>query len=404
MTVLHVACLPFPTYQGTQAAVAAMLETSSRLGLAPHLLAYAHGAGAFAEEPPYEVHRLRDCPRVRSLRSGPSWKKIALDVQCIVETRRSYRRLAPDAVVAHHTEAALATLAAGVAPIYYVAHTTLEEELPVFFPRLVAPWVATVARRVETALHRHAAGIGAVSPALVERIGPKAFYLPVPWAPTKGPPSTTTDAREALGLGVDGPVGLYAGNLDAYQGWEDLIFALAALQRTFPKARLLLATESDPMPARRLVRRAGLEHSVHFRRLGGEQQRRLVHAASDFAWVPRRTPGGAPIKMLDSLARGLPVVATQRAASGLPVDEACVLVENDAPLALAHAAERVLADPALGGRLRAAGLEYLRRHHDERAFERALGRFLGWPARRSRVLDERPRSSAEARRAGSSLR
>ena len=71
--ILHVACLPFPSYQGTQAALAAMLEASATNGQT-HLLAYA--AAGYELDAPYEVHRIPDFPKVRSLRSGPSWGKI----------------------------------------------------------------------------------------------------------------------------------------------------------------------------------------------------------------------------------------------------------------------------------------------------------------------------------------
>ena len=75
--ILHVACLPFPSYQGTQAALAAMLEASVATGQPAHLLTYTHAAYEF--EAPYEVHRIPDFPKVRSLRSGPSWGSAITD-------------------------------------------------------------------------------------------------------------------------------------------------------------------------------------------------------------------------------------------------------------------------------------------------------------------------------------
>ena len=111
-----------------------MLSASAKSGRPAHLLAYAHGAYAF--DAPYEIHRIPDFPRVRSLRSGPSWGKVLLDVRCVAETRRLARRLQPQAIVAHHVEAALAALAADVGPVYYVAHTSLARELSIYFRRL----------------------------------------------------------------------------------------------------------------------------------------------------------------------------------------------------------------------------------------------------------------------------
>ncbi|MDH3728858.1 MAG: hypothetical protein OER77_15105, partial [Myxococcales bacterium] len=138
MSILHIACLPFPTYQGTQAALASMLQASRELGRSVHLLTYAHGA--YELEAPYPIDRISNFPRVRSMRSGPSLGKLALDARCIVEIGRVCDRLKPEAIVAHHIEAALAALAANVGRVYYVAHTSLERELPIYFPqRLRSP-------------------------------------------------------------------------------------------------------------------------------------------------------------------------------------------------------------------------------------------------------------------------
>ena len=335
--ILHVACLPFPTYQGTQAAVAAMLQASVNTGQPTHALTYTRAA--YELDAAYEVHRIPDFPNVRSLRSGPSWGKIGLDVRCVVEIRRLARQLRPKVIVAHHIEAALATLAARVAPVYYVAHTSLARELPMYFPWLPQRLVGAFAKRVETTVCSRAAGVAAVAPSLAQLLGESARYLPVPWAlPTARPPSRL-EARSALGLTPQARFCLYAGNLDRYQGWEHLFEALSLLRREDRKTRLLLATESDPTPALELARRVGVADALEIRRLDGERTRQLVHAASDVAWIPRRTEGGLPIKMLDAFAREVPVVAMERATAALPLRDACLTVPDDDPRALAAGAK-----------------------------------------------------------------
>lgn len=393
MTILHVACLPFPTHQGTQAALASMVRASAELGRPVHLLTYARGA--YEIDAPYPIDRIPDFPKVRSLRSGPSIGKLALDARCVVEIGRLCRQLTPEAIVAHHIEAAVAALAANVGPIHYVAHTSLERELPIYFPRLLERPLTTVARRIELWVCRQAAGIAAVAPSLSTRLGETATYLPIPWRrPVEGAP-TQRQARAALGLPAAGPIALYAGNLDPYQGWEDLIAALVALRGTHPRARLLIATESDPAPARLEATRVGVGPAVDFRRLSGESARQLAHAAADLTWIPRRTEGGVPIKMLDAFARSLPVVSTKRASAALPIDGACVCVPDDDPHALAKAADRLLADQGLADRLRPAGLHYLRRHHSVATFDAAL-QLLLQPSRPCSVLDAPLRPSVQA--------
>ena len=373
--ILHVACLPFPTYQGTQAAVDAMLRASVHAGHRAQLLTYAHGA--YEIDAPYDIHRVADFPRVRGLRSGPSWGKVALDARCILEIRRLARQERPKAIVAHHIEAALAALAAQAAPVYFVAHTALARELPVYFPALPAKPVSRIAQRVEALVCAQATGVAAVAPALARLLGERrAHYLPVPWKRSDEPRLTRREARAALSLDGDAQTCLYAGNLDRYQGWEYLIDALSLMRRHDSTARLLVATESDPGLVRQRAARAGVGHAVHVRRLDGERSRELVHAASDLAWIPRRTEGGLPIKMLDAFARGLPVVAMERAGAELPLGSACSLVPNDDPTALAKGAANLLDDPSAANGLRDEARRYLATHHSDEAFAVAMSGLL----------------------------
>ena len=78
---------------------------------------------------------------------------------------------------------------------------------------------------------------------------------------------------------------------------------------------------------------------------------------------------GAPISILEAMAAGLPVVASDVGGVGeLVVDGATgLLVPAGDPAALAAALERLLADPELRRRLGAAGRERARERFDLRA-------------------------------------
>lgn len=379
--ILHVACLPFPSYQGTQAALASMLEASASAGRETHVLTYAHGA--YPLDAPYHVHRISDFPRVRSLRSGPSLGKLALDARCVAATRKLVDELEPEAIVAHHVEAALAARLAGVSPLYYVAHTSLEQEIEVYFPRLPAEALRVAGGLVDRLALGLANRSAVVAPVLSKHLGEGVVHLPVPWRHEATKPETSSGARM-----------LYAGNLDAYQGWEDLLEALRQLRRTRPDARLLVASESDPTPAKRKVDRLGLRSCVDFRRLDGEAARARAHAMSELAWIPRRTAGGLPIKMLDAFARGLPVVATERATAGLPVHAACRVISNDDPSAFADASLALLDDARARRDLADRGRDYLAAHHSADAYLDALDALIGRPPTRPSAKPSAPRRPA----------
>ncbi len=98
--------------------------------------------------------------------------------------------------------------------------------------------------------------------------------------------------------------------------------------------------------------------------------------------VPLRHSGGSPVKFVEALAYGLPVVATRQAAGGLRVrdGEHCLLAEADA--SFADPVIRVLRDgaPELGRRGRTLVLE----HYSIRSLAETLG-----PASRDRVANTR---------------
>src|SRR5690606_2791680 len=95
------------------------------------LLCYPHGDDRL--ESGVNVVRLAMPSFSRSLRSGPSLSKIALDLGMIETLRRHPRS---GVWVCHHVEAAWAARLAG-RDYVYVAHTSLEDELATYLPSSV---------------------------------------------------------------------------------------------------------------------------------------------------------------------------------------------------------------------------------------------------------------------------
>ena len=93
--------------------------------------------------------------------------------------------------------------------------------------------------------------------------------------------------------------------------------------------------------------------------LGFVEQLADAYAGVSAAVVPLLQGGGTPLKFVEALAYGLPIVATPRAAAGLAVrdGEHCLLA--DGADAYAEALTRVLRDgaPSLGERGRALAAE-----------------------------------------------
>jgi glycosyltransferase involved in cell wall biosynthesis len=368
LATLHVAALPYPTTQGTQAAIGCMVDALVREGRTSALLTYASGAGDESRFP----HRTpAGLVRPRSLRSGPSLEKIAADAELALALRTQAREA--EVVVAHHVEAAAIAHALRLPRWVFVAHTSLGPELPTYLPRLLGPIASHAGRGLDGWLASRAPGLAAISKNVARDLatltGRDAVVLPVPIARPAAPAPASGEARQALDLAPEDEVVLYAGNLDAYQGLDVLVDAVAELRARRPRATMLIASQSAPEPLRARFARCGV--IPRFVPLATESDRALVHAAADLAVVTRGAPGGFPIKLLDAVSREVPIVAMRRALSGEEVPG--VLVTADDARSLARGLEAVLGASAgdRSTRVRAAH-QHLARTHDAASFVRAL--------------------------------
>ncbi|HEX7477262.1 MAG TPA: glycosyltransferase family 4 protein [Polyangiales bacterium] len=387
--VLHMAALPFPTYQGTQGAIRHMLEASTRASRDAQLFTYA--SAGYARDFDFAVHRTGAFPHASSLRSGPSLAKLALDLRMAVELRWLCKRLSPDVIVAHHVEAAALALALGTAPVVFFAHTDLAAELPVYGPRLLQRPLARAGRALDRQLSARAPAVAVISKTLLAHFSARAsaprrraFYVPTPW-PVR-PPSTLAarqHARAQLDLRSTAQVALYAGNLDAYQGIDTLVHAFARCAARAPALHLLVATQSDPHALVQRCMQLGVLGRLRLTGLRGAPARTLAHAAADFAVVPRLAPGGLPIKLLDALSRGVACATMPHACAGLSLREHVELAADESPEALAQAIARLSEDSVRRADLAERGRDYLAAEHTDEHFLRALDAAIG--AARERV-------------------
>ena len=297
MKLVFALAAPFPSHQGTQVYVRGLARALQARGHPVTVVAYDLGEG----DPGVPVLRVPVPPGYRRLRSGPDRHKPRIDLRMAA----MLSQLEADVFHAHHVEALVAALLARRHPLVYHAHTRLGEELPTYLAHFRRS-AALMGRAADGVLPRLANATVAVSPGAArvhERWGCRDV--------TVLPPGLDGDDFPPLASRREERTLVYAGNSDAYQRLDVLFAAMAHL----PGWTLRVVTH-DP---------SGFPPGTPLHVARSWPEARDAIATADVAALPRTLPGGYPMKLLDYLACGLPVVLGRGLAQGLqgevPVDD-----------------------------------------------------------------------------------
>lgn len=169
------------------------------------------------------------------------------------------------------------------------------------------------------------------------------------------PPAQQSQRRPASGH----PLRLlYVGRDAPYKNIVGCVEIVAALRRSGVDAVLTIVGEPDPRypEVGQAIQRFGLEDRVTV--TGHVDEARLAEfyrEATIFLFLSRYEGFGLP--PLEAMARGVPVVASNRSSMPEVLGDAALLVDPDDPEAVMRAVCRILDDPGLSADLSARGLE-----------------------------------------------
>lgn len=294
--------------------------------------------------------------RTRAVPANGSRAPLALGPAAVRRTRAALRRFGPDVVHVHEPLVPVvgpAAALAGLAPTVLTFHAHAEGGLLPVLARAARPLGRVVVDRaaalvaVSAAAATFHAGVLGIDPGRL-RIVPNGVDVARFAAPAR--------TRVAGGPRVL----LFVGRLEPRKGADLALAAFARLAADRPDLRLRLVG-AGPLEADLRRRLAALPADVAGRveLLGRVPQDRLPHelAAADVAVVPSRGGESFGIVLLELMAAGTPVVASDlpayRAVARPDREALLVPVGDDA--ALAGAVARVLDDPARAAVLSAAG-------------------------------------------------
>jgi glycosyltransferase involved in cell wall biosynthesis len=305
--ILVIAPFPYPIDRGSPIRARRLVELAERAGHDVVVVTYAAGLPA---APGIRRGRVR----LPIDRAGFCWQKIVCDLDLLWTVVRETRRHRPDVIDGHVHEGLLLALVARLtrpsARVVYNAHGTLAEEMVhsghlrsggVGYRLLSAfeRWLVRRADRVLAQSHHRAAALvdTGVRPdrVVVLADGPEPGLFPVP-----------RDLGYRRRYAGDGDVlAAYTGSLEAYQGVDDILTAVADT----PEVSLVLFGSPSGDYAKQVADR-GLAARVHVIDPAPYAELPALLAAADIGLSPRHYGGNVPGKVPAYLAAGLPVIAT----------------------------------------------------------------------------------------------
>jgi glycosyltransferase involved in cell wall biosynthesis len=179
----------------------------------------------------------------------------------------------------------------------------------------------------------------------------------VPLGPDDDLPAAPERADARARLGIGGPFLLTVGSIFNRRCLPELLRATARAARAHPGLRLEVVGENRTHPwldVQALVARLDLGGRVRLSGFLSDSALADRYAAADAA-VFLSDYEGFGLGVLEAMARGVPVIASERPAMGELFGSAALLVDPRDPTAVAAAILRVLGDSRLRGELVARG-------------------------------------------------
>jgi glycosyltransferase involved in cell wall biosynthesis len=324
----------------------------------------------------------------RRLSPGPTYTKLALlDPFLTLKLSQVLRRYPVDVIHAHHFEgllvASLARLGARI-PILFDAHTLLSSELPYYhlgLPRRLKRFLAAAFDRHTPVLADHVITV-------TERIRDRLLQLGalrddrVTVIPN-GVESHLFARAGSRPRSVKGsPTLIFTGNLAPYQGIDLMLQALRKVLDRRSDVRLKIVTNSSFERYDAMARELGIMEAIDIVPAAFEEIPELL-AGATVAVNPRTECDGIPVKLLNYMAAGKPIISFAGSAPGARHRETGWLVADGDVDGFAEGALALLDDAELAAGLGRNARRFVEAHHSwEHSAEMAEDVYR-------RVLDER---------------
>ncbi|MBW7908515.1 MAG: glycosyltransferase [Kiritimatiellae bacterium] len=373
MNILLLAPQPFYEERGTPIAVKWVAETLGEAGHSVDLLTFPFGADV--EMPGVRVIRAARPAGVSRVPIGFSPQKILCDVHLYRAARRLIREKRYDVVHACEESVFFAKALAkkAGAPLVYDMDSSMADQMMEKWG-----WLRAFRFLLEGFEKRAMRSSDLVLPVCqsladkVDRFAPGKPRVLLHDMAMEFPPVPAETERLRESLNLSGPMALYVGNLEHYQGIDLLLEGFAAAREETLSLVIVGGKPADVEKYRARVAALGLSGRAHL--LGPRPLNRLSYylEQADILVSPRLRGVNTPMKIYSYLLAGRAIVATKIESHTQVLEESFAKLVDPTPAAMGEALRALAQSEPERARLGSRAAEIARERHSRAAYRRAL--------------------------------
>lgn len=383
MRILMIAPQPVFSPRGTPFSVVHRARALIHLGHRVDLLTYPFGTDM--EIDGLRIFRCRRPFGIHDMPMGPSVRKLRTDLVLAMQAWRMATSGDYDLVHTHEEAGAIGAALrrrTGMTHLYDM-HSSLPQQFHNFGRYDYRP-VVGVFERLERFMLFGADGVIVICQSLGDRAREVGYPGPMQLIENTLDFVVGADIedripalRERLGVG-EGPVLVYTGSLERYQGLELLIDAMIPVAAQVPHARLIIVggTSDGSAAMAQLARRKGVADQVMTVPAVLPHEVHLYHRLADILVTTRTHGTNTPLKLYQYLRSGRPMVATSIFSHTQVLDDDCAQLVSPEPDDIARGILRLIADPGRREQLARTAMELAEREYGEDAYHRRLAALL----------------------------
>ena len=382
MKILVLAPQPFFQERGTPIAVRHLLEVLGRDGHQLDALVFHEGEDVKVEG--CTIHRTRNLSWVRNVPPGFSWKKLVCDLMMLFKAISLNRNNRYDIVHAVEESVFIALILKWLhkTPYVYDMDSSLPNQLvnKLWFLRPFSP----LFRLAERSAVKNSKGIVAVCNSLEDTVATYSNSTPV--VRVEDISLVDIDQTETDTIKVEdwidtrGPIVMYVGNLQSYQGIDLLLDSFVHAYHRHEDLQLVVIGGSDEEIKTYQKKAEEFEVSDRTHFLGPRPVDKLGSylRQADILVSPRTQGTNTPMKIYSYLESGVPVLATRLEMHSQVLNDDVAVLTPPTPLELARGIDVLLKDYEFREELTANAREYVREQYSSEVIDGKLTVFYEW--------------------------